>query len=515
MAAYPFLFGPYVIKEPCPNIRRANAALNFITKHIFNNMKKFLLFAAAVLAFASCEKPAQDTPEPGTDPTEDVISINPKEKAFGNGGGSVDVKVTSSADWTLTSGNEYSWVTVSATAGKNGATVKFDVKANETEQEQKAVFTFTCGKATATFNITVAAGDAPDPAVEFDLSDASQKNLSFEATGGNAMVNFKTSLNKDAITLKKSDGADWVTAQLAQTTAPVLGIIIPANTNAERTATLTLSAEGANDIVINITQKGGGEPAPSDKINVVNFDGACLYSNWPNPAPLTDLSQFTAEMLMTAESFSKRLGPDSEINTLLGIEAKFLIRIIGKSDSEGDIEVVYDNNGECKLNSVATVNTNKWYHIATTFDNGKIALYVNGEKKGEKTLDNGITTMSLQTGEWTAESGWGSKRNFYLGFSCDNRRCLKGTMSEVRIWNKVLTESELKANGHFYSVDAASSGLIAYWKLNEGSGNVAKDATSNGNDLYGHTSITGNNGGGSNQNTEGIQWAEVDDIKVE
>ncbi len=75
-------------------------------------MKKFLLFAAAVLAFASCEKPAQDTPEPGTDPTEDVISINPKEKAFGNGGGSVDVKVTSSADWTLTSGNEYSWVTV-------------------------------------------------------------------------------------------------------------------------------------------------------------------------------------------------------------------------------------------------------------------------------------------------------------------------------------------------------------------------------------------------------------------
>ncbi len=95
-------------------------------------MKKFLLFAAAVLAFASCEKPAQDTPEPGTDPAEDVISINPKEKAFGNGGGSVDVKVTSSADWTLTSENEYSWVTVSATSGKNGATVKFDVEANET-----------------------------------------------------------------------------------------------------------------------------------------------------------------------------------------------------------------------------------------------------------------------------------------------------------------------------------------------------------------------------------------------
>lgn len=475
-------------------------------------MKKFLLFAAAVLAFASC-KPEDKPKDPDT-PVNDEISIDIKEKAFENNGGSVDVKVKSSGDWTLTSAKEYDWVSPSATTGKDGATVKFTVEANTTTDELEAAFTFKAGKATATFTITVAAGDAPVPAVEFELANPDQKNLSFEAAGGNAMVNLKTSLAVNQITVKKSAGADWVTTQLAAVTSPLLGIVIPANTGAERTATVTLSAEGANDIVINITQKAGSAPGPSDKTNVVNFSGACLYSNWPTPAPFTDMSKFTAEMLMTAESFNKGLGNDSEINTLIGIEGKFLIRIIGTSNSEGDVEVVYNKDKECKLNGVATVSTNKWYHIATTFDNGKIALYVNGEKKGEKTLDNGITSVSLQTGEWTAESNWGSKRNFYLGFSCDNRRCLKGTMSEVRIWNKVLTESELKAAGHFYSVDAASSGLIAYWKLNEGSGNVAKDATSNGNHLYGHTGISSNNGGGSNQNTEGIQWAEVDEIKV-
>lgn len=478
-------------------------------------MKKILFLAAALFAFAACnDKPLDDN---GTE-VKDAISVNPGSASFGKEGGNAEVAVTSTGTWTMTSDKEYSWITPSAKSGKDGAVVKFAVAANETAEEQNAVFTFKTGEATATFTITIAAGDVvgPEPSVQFELADPSQKNLTFEVGGGSAMLNINTSLTVGDIAVAKSAGADWVTAQLASVATPVLGIVIPANTGAERTATVTLSAEGANDIVINITQKGGSEPEPSDKVNVVNFDGACLYSNWPSPAPFTDMTTFTAEMLVNAESFYKGSNPDQEINTLIGIEGKFLIRIIGASGSDqGDVEIVYTNNSECKLNGVASISTNKWYHIATTFDNGKIALYVNGEKKGEKDLDNGVTSVTLQTGEWTEETSWGSARNFYLGFSCDNRRCLKGNMSEVRIWNKVLTESDLKAAGHFYSVDAASSGLIAYWKLNEGSGDVAKDATSNGNHLKGHTGLATNNAGGSTWDAENIYWTEVDEITVQ
>ncbi len=35
---------------------------------------------------------------------------------------------------------------------------------------------------------------------------------------------------------------------------------------------------------------------------------------------------------------------------------------------------------------------------------------------------------------------------------------------------------------HPYFVDPASDGLVAYWKFNEGSGNVIADRTGNGND---------------------------------
>ena len=39
------------------------------------------------------------------------------------------------------------------------------------------------------------------------------------------------------------------------------------------------------------------------------------------------------------------------------------------------------------------------------------------------------------------------------------------------------------AAAHFYQVAAASDGLVAYWKFDEGAGKTIKDQTSYGNDL--------------------------------
>ena len=36
-----------------------------------------------------------------------------------------------------------------------------------------------------------------------------------------------------------------------------------------------------------------------------------------------------------------------------------------------------------------------------------------------------------------------------------------------------------------YEVDPASEGLVAYWKFNEGAGNVITDQTGHGNDITG------------------------------
>ena len=74
-------------------------------------------------------------------------------------------------------------------------------------------------------------------------------------------------------------------------------------------------------------------------------------------------------------------------------------------------------------------------------------------------------------------------RCFWIGYSHASDRYFDGQISEVRIWNKALTPEEINAPDHFYQVAAASDGLVAYWKFDEGAGKTIKDQTSYGNDL--------------------------------
>ena len=106
-------------------------------------------------------------------------------------------------------------------------------------------------------------------------------------------------------------------------------------------------------------------------------------------------------------------------------------------------------------------------------------MYVNGVKKGS-------TQVSAYRGtvDWNTASGdiTDGPRGFYIGYSYDANRWFDGMMSEVRIWNRVLTADEIRAPYHFYSVDPQSEGLVAYWKFDNGAGSLITDYA-NGYDL--------------------------------
>lgn len=69
----------------------------------------------------------------------------------------------------------------------------------------------------------------------------------------------------------------------------------------------------------------------------------------------------------------------------------------------------------------------------------------------------------------------GKPRCFWIGHSyrlaTDGElfyeRRFDGMMSEVRIWNKALTAEEIGSENHFYKIDPASEGLVAYWKFDD------------------------------------------------
>ena len=128
-----------------------------------------------------------------------------------------------------------------------------------------------------------------------------------------------------------------------------------------------------------------------------------------------------------------------------------------------------------------------------------MTLYQNGEVVGSADMASDIRDIDLtEEYERTAEG----LQKFYLGRSYTNNRDFCGLMSEVRVWNRALSADEINAPNHFYKVDPASEGLVAYWKLDDGTGYIAKDYTANGNNLTGevYSGYSWSNG---------MEWREV------
>jgi hypothetical protein len=113
----------------------------------------------------------------------------------------------------------------------------------------------------------------------------------------------------------------------------------------------------------------------------------------------------------------------------------------------------------------------QWHHVAGTFDGSYLKLYIDGEF--EKTKDIG-SERSIAT------SGYDLIMGNYFG------QALNATISNIRIWDIARTESEIQAD-MYKELEGTESGLIGYWKLNEGSGTIAHDSTANNNHgtLYG------------------------------
>lgn len=116
-----------------------------------------------------------------------------------------------------------------------------------------------------------------------------------------------------------------------------------------------------------------------------------------------------------------------------------------------------------QMNSNMLFNANTWYHLAFVCTGTKLYMYVNGVLDNSMDLAGKIVNL-------------GSKK-IQLG----NMDYLKANVkySELRFWTKARSQAEVANN--MYVIDPKSNGLEAYWKMNEGEGNIFNDATGHGN----------------------------------
>ncbi len=111
-------------------------------------------------------------------------------------------------------------------------------------------------------------------------------------------------------------------------------------------------------------------------------------------------------------------------------------------------------------------SSNRWVHLAMVFDGTHSIVYVDGEEVARENRAN------LDTGnDNTFKIGWWHNRGSLPG--------LNGYVEEVRVWNVVRTEEEIR-NNMFNRLTGSESGLAAYWPMNEGEGDTVFDLGPNG-----------------------------------
>ncbi|MCD4734938.1 MAG: hypothetical protein K8R53_02745 [Bacteroidales bacterium] len=111
-----------------------------------------------------------------------------------------------------------------------------------------------------------------------------------------------------------------------------------------------------------------------------------------------------------------------------------------------------------------------WRHITITWNGKEQKLYENG--KHVKILS--ISPKYKQTGPNLDLS----HKPFYIGTKDNNKHRTYGIIDEVRVWNKVRSESEIVHNLN-RELSALEPGLVGYWSFNSRRGDTAYDGSGN------------------------------------
>lgn len=222
---------------------------------------------------------------------------------------------------------------------------------------------------------------------------------------------------------------------------------------------------------------------------------------WDNFDKVKNLETFTMEALINCHAFNN----DSKIETVMGVEDHFLIRIgdVTIPSNQIQIAVAYkDVEGGSTYRRDVTdaalqLRTDRWYHIAVTFDKGNVKVYLDGRLRAQNDIsaignrpgkDGNLETVyfkSVDFGAAHSEEDDGKPRCFWVGYSYNQDRYLDGMIAEARLWNKVLTVEEINKPNHFYKLyaDEIDESLLAYWKFSDGTGKSVKDWSIYGNNL--------------------------------
>ncbi|MCX6291195.1 MAG: T9SS type A sorting domain-containing protein [Bacteroidetes bacterium] len=117
-----------------------------------------------------------------------------------------------------------------------------------------------------------------------------------------------------------------------------------------------------------------------------------------------------------------------------------------------------------------SLTLNTWYHVAGTFDGSNLKIYINGNLAGTLAFTGTIIPSIF---------------NPKISRLSDNAqaasRYWNGYIDEVRVFNRTLSQTEIADSMGVQIVASAQTGLVGYWRLNEGTGTAVSDLSASAN----------------------------------
>ena len=184
--------------------------------------------------------------------------------------------------------------------------------------------------------------------------------------------------------------------------------------------------------------------------NALHFDGIDDVVSIPDNAAFNFNNGFSVDALLYPTNFDKNA-------TIISQFANNQKAISVAVSSGGIITATFSVDGttETSAKSNLRLSLNKWQHLAVTYSNGTIKIFINGTEDVTAFVTNPTTGALFNS---SAHINIGAKNNTDF---------FTGTIDEFRIWQKPLAPTTINAIKNKV-VPTHISGLIAYYNFNQG-----------------------------------------------
>ena len=237
--------------------------------------------------------------------------------------------------------------------------------------------------------------------------------------------------------------------------------IIASNVYGEGSEYKSVGFVNPNGVISGVVQTNSTNPVPGVTVRLTPLTGKALYFHGDNDQVCASYKDALPTDAFTVSTYVKL---DATVADGAGVidwgstlQSNWWITAVNDGGDRGfDFHIGDGTNTKTIRHILPTVinpfNGTQWHQITMTFTGTMMTVYIDG--------------VFIETTSATISR---VKNRLSVGSLVDNDHYFKGYIDDLRIYNRVLTQSELMETKN-RTVASSEAGLVMYWKFDEGIG---------------------------------------------